>query len=158
MQFLPLGQHVNDTSQLHHEQGDNVKWIVVARIEYIDRPYVDVMDVIAPGHRMFVQSMEMPTQTHIFLHAQNITNDCDVLLWTQMLSLSGRTDREDFLIVCVEYIRLIRGRISVKKNRIKTHATSSKCRRKLTSRRNQPDFPRRRIPIGLCLASSRPFH
>lgn len=107
MQFLPFRQHVNDAGQLQHEQGHHVERIVVAGIEHIDGPYVDVMDVIAPSNRVFVQTMEMPTQTDIFLHTQNIANDRHIFLWTQMLSFARRPNWKDFSVVLIEDVRLI---------------------------------------------------
>lgn len=108
MQFLPFRQHVDDARQLQHEERDNVEGIIVARVKHIDWPHVDVMNVVAAGHRILIEPMEMTAQADIFLHAQNIADDRHVFLWAQMLSLASRTDWEDFSVVCIEYVRLIR--------------------------------------------------
>lgn len=54
MQILPARYHVDDAGELEHKQRRRVKRILIARLEEIDRPHVDVLQVRVPRKRTHV--------------------------------------------------------------------------------------------------------
>lgn len=68
LQFFPLWEHIDDASELEHEQRDDVERVVVSWIKYVDGPNVNVQNVIAFGNQMLIQAMKMTAKTNILLH------------------------------------------------------------------------------------------
>lgn len=48
LQVLPNWKHVNNARQLHHKLRRGVERIIVGRVEDINWPQVDILDVIRP--------------------------------------------------------------------------------------------------------------
>lgn len=66
-QSLPILEHINYACQLHHKQRDRIEWIFILRLKNINRPDVDVLDVITPEKStkigQYFSSTQSPNRT-----------------------------------------------------------------------------------------------